>query len=441
MRKSPELPVDQSECTGIKKQVPRKWFPGRIHNLVVEAIFIGALAAGGCQASSPNTLKPPIYSPAQPTAEPTIPPATDPELTAFPTIEPVKPPVVSTATAEISVTKKQDLFIDYVLPNIYKEALKRRAEMDKQDPQRLERVNAKLNEGRVNVLITGGRKEDTLTDSIHMISLNTEDDTLHMLTIPRDVRSPEVERETKDPRNSRINQALGIGGPELLKESVENATGLYVDFYINTKFDVIEAYVDKFGPIEVELNHSITDNYYPTDDFGYKPIHYPTGINMLNGEQALEVARSRKDPENGSDYERSRIQQEIIIALAKKILTGNFTTQANNIKTADEIWYQEIVNSNLTADFDINQLMLDQLLFLIGQTPRILWDNTFRGGVEIITMPVIKKATISDKNLIEDAGIPNIAITKVKGSDPNSPNYWEPTREFTEKFLSNIKEK
>lgn len=372
---------------------------------------------------------------AAPTA--TITPTPSPSPTPTPPPTPTETPTPKpTPTPEVKTFKK-DIFRGQIAPEIYKKVETLRAERAKNDPEYRERINHDLNEGRINILITGGREDDPLTDTIQVLSYHIASNSVHIISIPRDLQSPEVLRKTKNPRNSRINEALGQGGPDLLRGAVENATALSVDFYFHANFDVLEDFINQtVGTIDVELDRPITDNEYPTADNGYKRIYYPKGVNTLTGEQALEVARSRHD---SSDYDRAQRQQKIMEAFIRKLLSENFINQIRYLKTINDIWYQKVQGGTLKPDFDINQLFFSDLLGLAGQTPQIVWDRVV-GGIKIAEIPTVFATGISNKNFVVGAGVPGLSITKISGGNPSSPNprkdYWNKTRNFSEKFLT-----
>lgn len=361
------------------------------------------------------------------------------------------PPPTATATATATPTKnpeptpkpevrtfKKDIFRGQITPEIYKKVESLRSERAKNDPEYRERINHDLNKERINILITGGREDDPLTDTIQLLSYHIASNSVHIVSIPRDLQSPEVLKKTKDPSNSRINQALGKGDPDLLRGTVENATALSVDFYFHANFDVLEDFINQtVKTVDVELEKPIKDDTYPTEDNWYKKIYYPKGVNTLTGEQALEVARSRHD---SSDYDRAQRQQKIIEALIRKIFSDNILNQARYLYTMRDIWYQKVHESGtLKPDFDLDDLFFHDLKKFTEQIPQIFWDR-FIGRVKIAEIPTIFTTGISNKNFVVGAGVPGLSITKISGGNPNSPNprkdYWNKTRNFSEKFLT-----
>ncbi|OGE29550.1 hypothetical protein A2867_00110 [Candidatus Daviesbacteria bacterium RIFCSPHIGHO2_01_FULL_40_11] len=373
-------------------------------------------------------------SPSTPTKIPTPSPTATSTATPRPTETPTPKP---TPTPEVKTFKK-DILREQLTPIIYSKIEQIRAERAAQDPEYYNRINKELNEGKINILITGGREDDPLTDSIQLFSWDPNTNTLYAVAFPRDLQSPEVLNKTKDPTNSRINQALGKGGPELLRLAIENATALSVDLYMHTNFDVLKDVINKtIGTIDIEFDKDIVDNAYPTEDNGIKRIFYPKGKNTLTGEQALETARTRH---GDNDYERAKRQQKIIEALIRKIFSENILNQARYLYTMRDIWYQKVHESGtLKPDFDLDDLFFHDLKRVIEQIPQMAWDKLIK-GVKVAEIPTIFATGISSKNFVVGAGVPRLSITKISGGNPNTSNprrdYWQRTRTFAEKFIT-----
>jgi LCP family protein required for cell wall assembly len=208
-----------------------------------------------------------------------------------------------------------------------------------------------LDENRINVLLLGidrrGSKNTWghLTDTIIIITVDPINKTAGMLSIPRDLQI-----EIPGIKEDRINTAnvLGYsqnypgGGPALLKRTIEFNFGIPIDYYIMVDFKGFEQIIDTLGGIEVNVANRLHDTQYPDpkpgDPFGMKTVHFDPGWQHMNGEQALEYARSRMST---SDFDRANRQQQILLAIREKALSLNmipklpalFTTMGSSIKT------------------------------------------------------------------------------------------------------------
>jgi LCP family protein required for cell wall assembly len=105
-------------------------------------------------------------------------------------------------------------------------------------------------------------------------------------------------------------------GADTTKDVIREITGIKVDKYVEFDFEAFTDIVDYLGGINVEVDKKLVDERYPTSDYGYKTVTFTPGIEKMNGERALEYARSRKST---NDFDRNLRQQKIILSLKNKI--------------------------------------------------------------------------------------------------------------------------
>jgi hypothetical protein len=65
------------------------------------------------------------------------------------------------------------------------------------------------------------------------------------------------------------------------------------------------------------VEKEIDDPLYPDSAYGYDPLYIPAGLQHMDGELALKYARTRH---GGSDFDRLRRQQKVIMAIRDKVL-------------------------------------------------------------------------------------------------------------------------
>src|SRR3989339_1759318 len=180
--------------------------------------------------------------------------------------------------------------------------------------------------GRTNFLIigTGGAYHDgpDLTDTIIVTSLDQDNETLSMISIPRDFY---IVNDVKGIPDSKINETYyyakkhfndPLKGLEYFKSKVEELSNLKIQYYIKIDFSGFEKIIDALGGIDVDVPESIYDPYYPKEGTIYfETFSIKAGQQHMDGKTALEYARSR---ETSSDFDRSRRQHEIIYAIKEK---------------------------------------------------------------------------------------------------------------------------
>lgn len=159
-------------------------------------------------------------------------------------------------------------------------------------------------------------------DTIMLMTYDVKNQKIGMVSIPRDTA---VRTDRKMPK---INAAYN-NGIDVLKEEVSHLVGFPIDFYVVVDMKAFVSMVDAVGGVTINVP---VEMYYddPAQDLS---IHYMPGEQHLNGEQALEVARFRKNADGtgypDSDVGRTKTQQMILAALADKVISWNNVTKVN----------------------------------------------------------------------------------------------------------------
>ncbi len=107
--------------------------------------------------------------------------------------------------------------------------------------------------------------------------------------------------------SQKINAAFAIGGPELLTQTVEDATNIHVDGYAETGLAGFAGMVDAVGGVTMCPEAAIDDPK--------AGLSIPAGCQEMDGATALGYARSR-DSAVGGDLGRAQRQRELIAAIA-----------------------------------------------------------------------------------------------------------------------------
>lgn len=151
-------------------------------------------------------------------------------------------------------------------------------------------------------LATGGDTGNGRTDTIllvHVPHWGSETPTT-MVSIPRDSYVP-IPEHGKD----KINAAFAIGGASLLTQTVEQATGLRVDHYVEIGFGGFAAVVDAIGGVTVCPSTALVDPLAGID--------LPAGCQTLDGSKALGYVRTRDTPR--ADLDRMVNQRQFVSAM------------------------------------------------------------------------------------------------------------------------------
>lgn len=212
-------------------------------------------------------------------------------------------------------------------------------------------------DGRINILLLGiggaNHPGGMLTDSIMVLSIDPNNKTMAMLSIPRDLYTPIA--GTKD--SVKINEIYSIGekgkkgsGATLVKESVGKILDLPIHYYVVADFYGFVKFINEIGGVDVNVEKNLNDPYYPDANMqGYDPFYIKAGQQHMDGATALKYSRSR---ETTSDFDRAARQQQIISAAKEKTLKVGFL--ANPKKILDIV---NIIGDHVRTDFTASELM------------------------------------------------------------------------------------
>jgi LCP family protein required for cell wall assembly len=207
-------------------------------------------------------------------------------------------------------------------------------------------------------LATGGDTGNGRTDTImlvHLPGFGSSAPTT-MVSIPRDSYVP-IPGQGRD----KINAAFALGGPQLLIQTVEQATGIRLDHYAEIGFGGFAAVVDAVGGVTMCPKEPISDPLAGID--------LPAGCQKLDGRNALGYVRSRATPR--ADLDRMINQREFMSALLHR--TASPAVWLNPFR-----WYS--VQSSAT-----NALTVDNGAH-VWDLARLGW--ALRGSTLTMTVPI-----------------------------------------------------
>ena len=162
-------------------------------------------------------------------------------------------------------------------------------------------------------------------DSLMLITFNPNTLNATLLSIPRDTYVPITCFAGK--KKNKITHAAWYG-EECMIDTIENFTGISIDYYVKVNFKGLVKMVDTLGGIEVDIPYSFCEQNSDRK-FGNDTIYVEQGLQTLNGEQALAFARNRHTwPEYcgakysnyvSNDFIRGQNQQTVLKAMLNKI--------------------------------------------------------------------------------------------------------------------------
>ena len=180
-------------------------------------------------------------------------------------------------------------------------------------------------DGRINILLMGAAGEHkpggNLTDTIMIMSIDTKNKKIALLSLPRDFYVPIPGSDTY----TKINSLYPIGiknnqGADMIKATVEKITGLTINYYMAIDFDGFQKIIDDIGGVNITSDRDIYDATYPGPNYSYQTFSLSKGFHSLDGATTLEYVRERHDDPQG-DFGRALRQQQVIQAVKNKMFS------------------------------------------------------------------------------------------------------------------------
>ena len=153
----------------------------------------------------------------------------------------------------------------------------------------------------------GGNAKGRRTDSIILVHTPSGAGKPVLISIPRDSYLP-----IPGERDNKVNAAFAIGGPALLAATLEQATGLPIDGYVEIGLGGFAGVVDGLGGVEVCVARDIQDDKADID--------LSKGCQVLDGKNALGYVRARYSDPKG-DLGRAERQRQFLGAVMKQAAT------------------------------------------------------------------------------------------------------------------------
>lgn len=208
-------------------------------------------------------------------------------------------------------------------------------ETDEQDTDPAVPANARR-EYCYTILVSGLDDDNGGSDTNILVSFDQPNKKISLISLPRDTLLHH------DWVSNKLNYAYAKGGTALLQEEIENLLGIPVDFYVTVNLKGFISLVDQIGGVDFDVP---VDMDYD-DPYQNLHIHYSKGMQHLNGQQAMEVVRWRKN-NDGTGYATADIgridtQQAFLKVVAQQLLT------IDNIPAMAKVFFK-YVKTDLTT--------------------------------------------------------------------------------------------
>jgi LCP family protein required for cell wall assembly len=204
----------------------------------------------------------------------------------------------------------------------------------------------------------GGPNGCSCSDTIMVAHISPGRGGIAVVSIPRDTVVPlyrcspwnGLPGQPADPHAvERINATLAAGGPECVRETVEQQTGIYINDVIELNFTGFEHVINDVGGVNVCLPFAIDNVITASEGSG---LDLKAGRHHINGRVALEFWRTRYNVADGSDIARIARDQYLMAEIVKGVLHSGLLRSPAKIFTV----IRDIANAMTTDASDTDLL-------------------------------------------------------------------------------------
>ncbi len=208
-------------------------------------------------------------------------------------------------------------------------------------------------------------------DTLIMVTFNPSTLTATMFSIPRDLYVPIA---CNHDRYAKINSSAAYGSSCVIN-TVQKLTDVQIDYYVKINFTGVVDLVEALHGVEVEVIEPDFRYNAGVDcginngkirvceqnslrQFGKNMIYINSGLQTLNGEQALAYARNRHQYAV-SDIARNQHQQDVIVAMARKMKELRSLTDFQNVlDTVSNNIETNMTPEQILSFYDVGKSML-----------------------------------------------------------------------------------
>lgn len=176
------------------------------------------------------------------------------------------------------------------------------------------------------------------TDSMMLARIDPTSKKATLVSIPRDTKIQNMGGHGVQ----KINAAYAFGGATMAVSTVSELAGVSISHFALIDMDGLSDIVDALGGIEVDVPYEIDDEDYTG--------HLDAGLQTLDGEQALILARTRHafDKVGDGDEYRAADQRLVLSAIAKKVLSSDAATIAKTV---------EALSKSVQTDMSVEEIV------------------------------------------------------------------------------------
>lgn len=221
------------------------------------------------------------------------------------------------------------------------------------------------------------------SDTIIVLTLNPEQQSMKILSVQRDIRTEIVGKGIVD----KINHAYAFGGSSMAVETVERFLDIPIDYYITVNMEVFAEIIDILGGVTVYNPIEWADEGYYQKGYVYRKGE----ITLDTGAKALGFVRMRHLDPRG-DFGRNERQRIVLQAIIHKASSLTSITKLDDI--LDSLAHH--VKTNMTLD-DMKTIIFDY-----GETRKQIEELEFKARGTMINGISYQLVSDTERQRISD---------------------------------------
>lgn len=226
-------------------------------------------------------------------------------------------------------------------------------------------------------------EQELNTDVIMVSRVNLVENTVRTMSIPRDLYV-EIPGFGGHKVNYAFRSAAANGhedwmlGTAATTATIEQNFGLSIDGALSVRFEGVEEIVELFGGVTIENPYDLYDGNYPTLDYGVTEIYFPAGEIEINGEEALQLMRTRN--QDGDD---GRVMRQHLV-LSALLEAAQAPENVDKLPELLEIGREHVI-TNIPKEVQLQLAMAAPAIssenVYWGNMTHLLWGDTVANGM------------------------------------------------------------
>jgi hypothetical protein len=275
-----------------------------------------------------------------------------------------------------------DTQFERVLRPLLVEAKRHRQASAAEDGTYWTRNDPRLNGTRLNFLLFGYGEthEPPLTErafigSLTIFSYDYATRQIDLVSLTHDIRAPEVERYLRDRGQVqvgpiKIDRAYSFGGFDLMRRTVEDATGLAIDYQLAFREAAIAGATDSvFAGLDVDVPLSFKVNGFYLDGDKFPGGDFLQGRQKLNGVQVIQFIKTVPVEEHYDPALEHNARKHLVFRSLMDALREHSSDVAF-LGRAAVFFSGQVAHDSIAYDFNLRSLVVDNLRSLMADFAR-----------------------------------------------------------------------